>query len=288
MAGHCRRGHFDPAVLLNSLRPLFALRLLHFLLPQQEIHRGRRRRRPTAHFAKCHESSLHFCRYTFVMTRRGASRGSVKRTAPFHAEWQNSFLEQPHVRHLSPDDFYRVVPCQLHCVALRDLRASWSVLSMCLGQVCSLASCHCVRETEDRYPPLRRKHYHQLFRLNHSQISVLNVASRFLAASTATTTRTGRHRLLFAGVPSARCGRATPTTCHSTTSLASQRSSNGGYLRRPSRGSAFSCAPRLQEGTSPTPKPTFKQIWSHQLCDGCCMTSSDDYRLFGTQGHAIL
>ena len=154
VAGHCRRGHFDPAVLLNSLRPLFALRLLHFLLPQQEIHRGRRRRRPTAHFAKCHESSLHFCRYTFVMTRRGASRGSVKRTALFHAEWQNSFLEQPHVRHLSPDDFSRVVPCQLHCVALRDLRASWSVLSMCLGQVCSLASCHCVRETEDRYPPL--------------------------------------------------------------------------------------------------------------------------------------
>ena len=254
MAGHCRRGHFDPAVLLNSLCPLFALRLLHFLLPQQEIHRGRRRRRPTAHFAKCHESSLHFCRYTFVMTRRGASRGSVKRTAPFHAEWQNSFLEQPHVRHLSPDDFYRVVPCQLHCVALRDLRASWSVLSMCLGQVCSLASCHCVRETEDRYPPLRRKHYHQLFRLNHSQISVLNVASRFLAASTATTTRTGRHRLLFAGVPSVWTSYTHHVSFNNLSGIAEV------FKRRVSqetfKGSAFGCAPRLQEGTSPTPKPT--------------------------------
>eukprot|EP00964_Phaeocystis_antarctica_P042203 scaffold24174_cov61-Phaeocystis_antarctica.AAC.1 len=89
----------------------------------------------------------------------------------------------------------------------------------------------------------------------------------------ATTTRTGRHSLLSAGVPSARCGRATRTTCPSTTSPASQTLLKGACLRRPSRRSAFSCAPHLQEVTSPTPKATLKQIWGQQRCVGSCMTS---------------
>ena len=117
-----------------------------------------------------------------------------------------------------------------------------------------------------------RKHCHDVFGLNDSQISLLNVASR-LPQHGHTATRTGRHRRRFAGVPSARCGRATRTTCPSTTSLASQKPSKGGCLRRHSRRSASSCAPLLRESTSPTPKPTFKRIWSHQLCVGCCMTS---------------
>ena len=117
-----------------------------------------------------------------------------------------------------------------------------------------------------------RKHCHNLFRLNDSQISVLNVASRL--------PQYGHHNPHWAtqtsfcgGTVGSPCGRATRTTCPSTTSLASQTLSKGGCLRRPSRGYALSCNPRLRESILPTPKSTFKRIWAHQLCVGCCMTS---------------